>query len=56
MPHITSLQFVSKDVDNEGTAALHFRPRRPLRYHAGQPGLWLVPGGGIKPFTVASAP
>lgn len=56
MPHLATLQFVSKDLDDAGTTAFYFRPRRPLRYHAGQHGLWLVPGGGIKPFTVASAP
>lgn len=56
MPHLASLQFVSMDVDDQGTAALHFRARRPLGYRAGQHGLWLVPRGGVKPFTVASAP
>ncbi|CAA9575187.1 MAG: Flavodoxin reductases (ferredoxin-NADPH reductases) family 1 [uncultured Truepera sp.] len=56
MPHIASLQFVSMNIDDQGTAALHFRPRRPLGYLAGQHGLWLVPRGGVKPFTVASAP
>lgn len=44
------------DVDDQGTAALHFWPRRPLDYRAGQHGLWFVPRGGVKPFTVASAP
>lgn len=56
MPNIASLQFMSVDVDDQGTAVLHFRPRRPLGYLAGQHGLWLVPRGGVKPFTVASAP
>lgn len=35
---------------------MHFRPRHPLRFTAGQHGLWVVPGGGVKPFTIASAP
>ena len=56
MLHIASLQFVSVEVDDQGTAAFHFRPRRPLGYRAGQHGLWFVPRGGVKPFTVASAP
>ena len=56
MPPIVNLEFMSMDVDDQGTAALHFRPHRPLDYRAGQPGLWLIPRGGIKPFTVASAP
>ena len=56
MLHIANLQFVSMEIDDQGTAALHFRPRRPLGYRAGQHGLWFVPRGGVKPFTVASAP
>lgn len=51
-----SLEFISRDEAEAGVTALHFRPRRPLRYKAGQHGVWLVPGGGGKPFTVASAP
>lgn len=51
-----TLEFISKDEGEAGVTALHFRPRRPLRYRAGQHGVWLVPGGGGKPFTVASAP
>lgn len=55
-PSIASLDFLSMDVDEHGTAALHFRPRRPLRFTAGQHALWTVPGGGLKPMSVASAP
>ena len=51
-----SLEFVSVDEAEAGAVALHFRPRRPLHYKAGQHGVWLVPGGGGGPFTVASAP
>ena len=51
-----SLEFVSVDEAEADAVALHFRPRRPLRYKAGQHGIWLVPGGGGAPFTVASAP
>ena len=51
-----SLEFVSVDEAEAGAVALHFRPHRPLHYGAGQHGIWLVPGGGGAPFTVASAP
>lgn len=53
---IASLDFTSMDVDQHGTAAVHFRPRRPLRFTAGQHALWTVPGGGAKPMSIASAP
>lgn len=29
---------------------------RPVRFRAGQHGLWQIPGGGVHPFTIASAP
>lgn len=48
-PSIASLDFTSMDVDEHGTAAVHFRPHRPLRFTAGQHALWTVPGGGAKP-------
>lgn len=58
MPRInlTPLQFDSITPDDQGGVAVNFRPLRPLQFNAGQHGLWVVPGGGIGPFTVASAP
>lgn len=53
---LTTMRLHSLDIDAHGTAAAHFRPPRPLRYRAGQHGLWHIPGGGVHPFTVASAP
>lgn len=50
------LEFVSREDVGGGAVALHFRSRRPLGFRAGQHGVWAVPGGGITPFTVASAP
>ena len=54
--HITSLRFDSITQDDHGGVAVAFRPVRPLQLTAGQHGLWIVPGGGVRPFTVASAP
>ena len=58
MPRITmtGLTLVSLDRDEDGTAAVHFLARRPMAFTAGQHGVWLVPGGGIKRFSIASAP
>lgn len=53
---MTRLEFVSREDVDAGAVALHFRPHRPPGFRAGQHGLWAVPRGGIKPFTVASAP
>ncbi|MBC8092833.1 MAG: FAD-dependent oxidoreductase [Pseudonocardia sp.] len=53
---IDRLEFVSREDVDGGAVALHFRPRRPLDFRAGQHGLWHVPRGGITPFTIASAP
>lgn len=53
---LRTLNFLSMDVDEAGDAAVQFQPRSPLGFRAGQHGLWLVPGGGIKAFTIASAP
>ncbi len=55
-PTIARLDFVALDHDPAGAVALHFRARKPLAYRARQHGLWFVPGGGAKPFTIASAP
>lgn len=53
---ITRLQLDSIRPDGQGAVAIDFRPRRPVRFTAGQHGLWAVPGGGVRPFTMASAP
>jgi glycine betaine catabolism B len=56
MLQIASLQFTSVESDDSGSVAVNFLAKRPLPFKAGQFGLWIVPGGGLKPFTVASAP
>ena len=58
MPRVptTSMELVSLRLDHDGNAAVHFRPSRPLRFTAGQHGLWVVPGGGIGSMAIASAP
>jgi hypothetical protein len=53
---VTRLLLNSITRDGRGALALNFRPRRRLCFTAGQHGLWIVPGGGVAPFTVASAP
>ena len=53
---ITGLEFTAREEVGTGAVALHFRPRRSMEYQAGQHGLWAVPGGGLAPFTMASAP
>jgi glycine betaine catabolism B len=53
---IHTLAFAGRDDVGAGAVALRFTARRPLRYVAGQHALWLVPGGGAAPFTIASAP
>jgi glycine betaine catabolism B len=53
---IARLEFVSKTDDDQGATTFHFRPTKPVRFNAGQHGLWYVPAGGIRPFTIASAP
>ena len=56
MVQIANPQFTSMEADDSGSVAIHFHAQRPLTFKAGQFGLWIVPGGGLKPFTVASAP
>ena len=56
MIRTSTLDFSHTDDVGGDAVALWFRPRRPLRYRAGQHGLWVVPGGGLAPFTLASAP
>jgi ferredoxin-NADP reductase len=53
---VTTLTLSDTDHHPDGTAALHFRPARPLRFTAGQYGLWIVAGGGARSLTIASAP
>ncbi len=37
-----------------GAVEFVFLPKRPLPFRAGQAGLFIVPGGGAKPFTFTS--
>lgn len=53
---LRTLHHVTTEIDAGGTAVLHFEPGRQLSFRAGQHGLLLVPGGGAKPLTLASAP
>jgi glycine betaine catabolism B len=53
---IARLEFVSKATDDQGATIFHFQPTKPVTFSAGQHGLWYVPNGGIRPFTIASAP
>jgi ferredoxin-NADP reductase len=55
-PFVTTLDYVATDLDPSGAVAVQFSAFRSLRFAAGQHGLWLVPGGGAKPYTIASAP
>jgi ferredoxin-NADP reductase len=58
MSHIrvARLRFDSITPDGQGAVAVDFRPQRPLHFIAGQHGLWVIPGGGVRPFTIASSP
>jgi hypothetical protein len=49
---VTRLLLDSITPDGHGALALNSRPRRRLRFTAGEHGLWIVPGGGAAPFTV----
>jgi glycine betaine catabolism B len=53
---IARLEFVSKSDDDQGATTFHFQPTKPVSFSAGQHGFWYVPNGGIRPFTIASAP
>lgn len=53
---MSSLVFSHADDVGGDAVALWFRADRPVRFGAGQHGLWTVPHGGVAPFTVASAP
>lgn len=50
------LEFTARDEVGAAAVALHFHPRRPITYAAGQHALWFIPGGGAGAFTLASAP
>ena len=56
IPRITHLQLESITTDEDDGVALNFRPARAPTFIAGQHAFWQVPGGGIHPFTIASAP
>jgi glycine betaine catabolism B len=53
---IHTLEFDGDDEIGAGAMALRFTPRRPLGHTAGQHAFWQIPGGGVAPFTIASAP
>ncbi|GAA4383777.1 ferredoxin--NADP reductase [Agromyces bauzanensis] len=53
---IARLEFRSRSDDDQGATTFHFQPTKPFGFSAGQHGLWYVPNGGIRPFTIASAP
>ena len=53
---IARLEFVSTSDDDQGATTFHFQPAKPVSFSAGQHGFWYVPNGGIRPFTIASAP
>lgn len=56
VPRIARLQFASVVADADGAVAIGFRPHRTFAFTAGQHALWQIPGGGVRPFTIASAP
>lgn len=53
---IATLHVTTQSSDGHGGDAVHFTPDRPIRFTAGQHALWRIPGGGLHPFTIASAP
>jgi ferredoxin-NADP reductase len=53
---IARLEFVRKADDDQGATTFRFQPTKPVRFSAGQHGIWYVPNGGVRPFTIASAP
>jgi glycine betaine catabolism B len=56
LPRITSMTFTASNPEAGDATSLTFRPTRPIRFRAGQHGLLIVPKGGFKPFSIASAP
>ena len=53
---IVTVHVSTHSSDGHGGHAVHFTPDRPIRFTAGQHALWRIPGAGIHPFTIASAP
>jgi ferredoxin-NADP reductase len=49
-------RYVQRHEEAGDVTAFAFRPDRPLRHVAGQHGIFLLPGAGVKPFSIASAP
>lgn len=56
MIQLSRLHYLGSRGTGAGGHLLSFTPERRIHFTAGQHGLWLVPGGGAKPFTIASAP
>ncbi len=56
LPTLHRLTFQEMDHLSTGAVELTFTASRSVRHSAGQHGIWVVPGGGGKPFTIASAP
>ena len=49
-------RYVRRHEEAGDVTAFAFRPDRPLRHVAGQHGFFVLPGAGMKPFSIASAP
>ncbi|MEV6849325.1 FAD-dependent oxidoreductase [Actinoplanes sp. NPDC051411] len=49
-------RYVERRQEADDVTAFVFRPDRPFAYRAGQHGIFIVPGAGMKPLTIASAP
>jgi ferredoxin-NADP reductase len=52
----TKLEFVAIKQEAGEVYSIRFRPLTAFAHTAGQHGFFLVPGGGLKPFSLASAP
>jgi len=52
----TTLEYLDRHDEEGGVTAFTFRPSKPLKHVAGQHGFFFVPGAGMKPFSIASAP
>lgn len=56
---IYTLRFGAMSPATGGAMRIDFHSlgdNRPVHFRAGQHGLWHIPGGGVHPFTIASAP
>ena len=49
-------RYVDRHEEPGGVTVFAFRPDRPLGHAAGQHGFVVLPGAGMKPFSIASAP